>query len=160
MLTFRPATKEDVDLLFQWANDVTTRQNSYNRDLIKYEDHIKWFDKLINSSNCYCYIFSDKRKSEIGQVRIEKDELNSATISISVDKDHRGKGYSTEMLQKASIEFIKHNPRCTLVAFIFKENIASFKTFLKAGFKDVKESVIKNIPSYVLFYNKENDERH
>ena len=155
MLSFRPVEKSDLELLFNWANDETTRRNSYSKNPIRYEDHVRWFNNRFNSESFYCYIFSDENGSIIGQVRIEKDESNiTATISVSIDKAHRGKGYSTEMLQKASDAFIVNNPGYSIRAFIFKENDASFKSFMKAGYRIIKDAIIENTPTYILEYTK------
>jgi RimJ/RimL family protein N-acetyltransferase len=161
VLNFRRARKADIDLLFNWANDPITRQNSYNKNLIKYEDHIQWFNKQLMSANFFCYIFSNEDKAEIGQVKIQRDVDNlTATIGISVDKDHRGNGYATEMIQKTSEDFIQENPEYIILACIFMENKASLKSFLKAGYRNVKESIIENIPSFILHYSKINNAGH
>ena len=33
--------KDDIDLLFVWANDFSVRQNSFNSKQISYEEHCK-----------------------------------------------------------------------------------------------------------------------
>ena len=161
MLTFRYARPSDLDLLFEWANESVTRRNSYNTANIKYEDHVQWFDKRINSENFYCYIFIDHQQSNIGQVRIEKEEgVKEAVISISIDQIHRGKGYSSEMLRKASEDFLSKNNDYIIKAYIFKENQVSYKSFLNEGYSNLKEVVIKNIPSYILTYSNKDNEGH
>ena len=42
----RKAQWEDMDMLFQWANDVVLRKNSFSMVPIAYEEHIAWFKKI------------------------------------------------------------------------------------------------------------------
>ena len=43
----RKATIEDMDLLFQWANDPVVRKNSFSTAEISYEEHTKWYHNLL-----------------------------------------------------------------------------------------------------------------
>jgi RimJ/RimL family protein N-acetyltransferase len=43
-----------------------------------------------------------KHNEFIGQVRIQKQDENTAVIGISNDANHRGKGYANKMIQIAS----------------------------------------------------------
>lgn len=154
MLTYRLATYADADLFFHWANESSTRNNSYNHEQISYEDHIKWFNKRVNNPDVCMFIFYDKQETAIGQVRIEKElKKQECLIGISVSETQRGKGYSSEMIHKASLEFIFRNPGFSILAYVFLSNQASFKSFLKAGYQLVEEREINGIPSYILKYN-------
>lgn len=151
MLRFRPAGNNDVELLFKWANDRLARENSYNQSEILFADHVKWFNNKLHSPDISFYIFTDEGKNAIGQVRIEKlKSENEAVVSIVVDENHRGKGYSSQMLRLASQDFLDKNKSYTIVAYIFKTNLPSYQSFLKAGYTLMKESVIHNIPSFIL----------
>lgn len=153
MLEFRYANANDVDLFYKWVNDETARQNSYNSKPIQYTDHVNWYNKRLNSGEAHFYIFID-RGNPVGQVRFEKGEGEfESIISVSVDKDHRGKGYSSKMLKVASEDFVgKHNSH-TIIAYIFKTNPASYKSFLKAGYKPHEEELVKGVDSYILSYS-------
>ncbi|PTS95983.1 hypothetical protein DBR11_20080 [Pedobacter sp. HMWF019] len=151
MLKFRYATDSDVELLYEWANDPTARENSYNKESIPFEDHKKWFDKGLCSGKRSIYIFTNDKGEAIGQVRIEYTSENEAIISISVDINYRKNGYAVEMLNTACADFKVKTPGIKISAYIFKNNIASYKCFIKAGFEGYKEEVIKGIPSYILY---------
>ena len=151
MLSFRFATEKDIHLYFQWANDETTRKNSYNSDPISFENHIKWFEKRLNNDFCKMYLFFDEKGDSVGQVRIETDqEKNEALIGISVDLNHRGKGYSSEMIQMATNDFLTTHHGFCIYANVFVENIPSYKSFLKAGYILLEQKEIVSIPSYIL----------
>ncbi|WP_162920289.1 GNAT family N-acetyltransferase [Clostridium fermenticellae] len=95
-LYLRKAVLEDCDLLFNWANDKIVRQNSFNQKGILYENHVKWFNKMMNFDRCSIFILCSKNVS-LGQVRIEI-ENKTAVISYSIDKKYRGKHLAIEML--------------------------------------------------------------
>jgi RimJ/RimL family protein N-acetyltransferase len=153
MLTFRFADEKDINLLFEWANDETARKNSYNSNRISYEDHVNWFNKRINSEDFSCYIFLSEGKLPVGQVRIEKTVTKKeAVISILVDKEYRGKGLSSIMLHLATSDFLTKNQGYKIVAYIFKNNRASYRSFQNAGYKSFEEVILKGVPSYVLYY--------
>lgn len=153
MLTYRFGTPQDVDLLYKWANDESARQNSYNSDPIPYQHHVKWYeDRLHSGASCF-YIFCDE-DHPVGQVRIDNGaEPSSAIISISIDKEYRGKGLSVEMLQQATKGYLAKHQDTSITAYVFKSNLPSFKSFLKAGFEPLKEEVVKGVDSYILKYS-------
>ena len=149
------AGKKDIDLLFKWSNDKAVRDNSYSRQAIEYNSHVEWFNKKINSNSCVIYIFLDKFSIPVGQVRIEKDMITKeGTIGIIVESHNRGKGYSSIMLEKASADFLNLNSNFIILAYVMKKNKISYKSFIKAGYKLLREEVYKNIPSYILYKNK------
>ena len=55
----RKATIEDMDLLFQWANDSVVRKNSFSTAEISYEEHMKWYHNLLKREDCMQYIYMD-----------------------------------------------------------------------------------------------------
>ena len=155
-MRYRYANQGDIELLFNWINDPEARKNSYQKEAVNYEDHVKWFTEKMNSGKCLIYLFLDNDEEKpVGQVRIEK--INShgneeALISISIDADARGKGYASKMIKTATSSFGELNPGIHVVAYVFMENKASYKSFLNAGYLVIKETVVKGVPSYILGY--------
>lgn len=160
MLSFSPATEKDANLFFEWANDPETRKNSYNQEPIPYADHVAWFNKRVNSGSCKFYVFRNDEGEPVGQVRIEKTGPDQALISISVDKDHRGKGYSSEMLRQASEDFLAGAASYTIVAYVFTGNQPSFRSFKSAGYRLAEEKDVQGIPSYILHKSSNYAEGH
>lgn len=146
IISFRKATKNDVQLLFDWSNDTLTRQNSYQSEKINFSDHKKWFHNKINDKNSLLLIGAIKN-NPIGLVRFDAKEENS-TIGITIDKNFRGKKLAPKLLIEASKVYFKEFSKPVL-AYIKKENIASVKSFEKAGFTYYKEEKINQIDSYV-----------
>lgn len=135
MLNYRKANSKDVDVYYKWANDSTVREQSYNSQPIDYKLHVKWFQTKIYDENCCMIIFYDKYNEAVGQVRIEKNDLNNAIIGISIDSSKRGKGYATKMLKMATDFFLNSNSLIIIHAYIKESNVASKKIFERAGFQ-------------------------
>ncbi len=149
-LSFRLANENDVDLFFNWANDKVVRDNSYNKEKIEYNSHVKWFNNKIKSIDCKFYVFLNKLNEEVGQVRIEN--LKSETIiGISIDENHRGHNYAVEMLLKATADFFNQNPNEIIVAYIKINNVASYKSFIKSGFGNEEIVEVNNEKSFKLY---------
>lgn len=133
-ISFRKANEDDMMLYFNWANDASVRENSYQSEPISLENHQNWFYKIIKEETCLMLVFENHLGTPIGQVRIQKQDENIAVIGISNDSKHRGKGYASKMIQIASEEFLKRNPHMYISAYIKIENKASVKAFEKGGY--------------------------
>lgn len=151
MLNFRKANLEDIDLFFNWVNDPLARNNSYQKNQTSYSEHVVWFNEKVLNKDNYFYVFFNENEIAVGQARISIDGLNSAIISLMIDRDFRGKGYAKEMIEKSSLDFLESNKEFKLLAYIFKTNIPSYRSFINAGYELLKEEMVKNIPSYILF---------
>lgn len=134
-ISFRKANENDMMLYFNWTNDASVRENSYQSEPISLEDHQNWFYKKIKDETCFMIVFENHIGTPIGQVRIQKQDENIAVIGISNDVNHRGKGYASKMIQIASEEYLKQNPQICISAYIKIENEASEKAFEKAGYE-------------------------
>lgn len=131
----RAATIQDMDLLFEWANDAEVRRNSFSSELIPYEEHVQWYEKLLKSPmhRQYIYVCGDM---PVGQVRIAIDG-NNAEISYSIAPQYRGRGYGKRLLEalpeqvKKDFEQVAH-----LTGRVKIDNLASQQAFFKAGYRE------------------------
>ena len=133
-ISYRKANDSDMMLYFDWANDATVRENSYQSKPITLQDHKDWFLSKVNDQNCQMLVFENHLNQAIGQVRIQINLHDTAIIGISNDAQHRGKGYATPMIAIATDLFLKEHPQLVVSAYIKVENLASAKAFEKAGF--------------------------
>jgi RimJ/RimL family protein N-acetyltransferase len=152
MLSYRKATKNDALLYFNWVNDSNVRKLSFNSSEIDLDGHMKWFKTRIEDLNCTMLVFQNEEKLNIGQIRIQKETDSEALIGISIAKEHRGNGYSSEMLKMTSDSFFENNRDYRINAFINISNLNSKYAFEKAGFEFEKELMFKNNKS--LLYIK------
>lgn len=100
----RMATKEDLKLYFEWANDESVRKNSFRQEKISLEDHTVWFEKRLHDPATILLVF-EVNTTPVGQTRLSLDG-EKAVISYSIDAKYRGQGYGTAMLQAVE-EYVK-----------------------------------------------------
>ena len=43
----KEAGRKDLDLLFQWVNEPSVRKNSFSTNVVSYEEHIEWYNKIL-----------------------------------------------------------------------------------------------------------------
>jgi len=152
-ITFRMATQEDAMLYFKWANDPEVRKYSFHTNTISYEEHVKWFNAKLISGKCFFYLFSNIEGVPMGQVRIESNP-EETVIGISLDRAFRGKSLSGKMLKLATSHHLSSHPKEKIFAYIKRENISSYKTFIAARFKEVQLVSIEGSKSFKLIKEK------
>lgn len=129
----RPVQIDDMDLIYQWANESECRKNSFHMGKISYEEHRKWFRSKLVSRKCDMFV-ACREETPIGQIRLEY-EGEKAIISYSVAKDERGKGYAGVLLQLVEQEVKKQQINISILEGLVKEhNVASQRTFEKIGY--------------------------
>jgi RimJ/RimL family protein N-acetyltransferase len=145
-LHLRQAKLTDVDLIFEWSNDQLVRQQSFNSDVIVYEPHCEWFTHKLNDKNSLLSILeSDNKPASFLRIDIK---VNNATIGVLTAPEFRGKGLASVFIQKGVAEYFKSNS-LPILASIKKQNIASIKSFEKAGFSYLRDEEINQIDSVV-----------
>lgn len=150
-LSFRKATSEDVNLYFNWASDSDVREQSFNSEEIKFEDHKKWFINSLENPGTQMLIFYTDDHKLVGQVRFETKTEGKTIIGISIDKEFRGKGFASEMLTLAC-DFFQKQYSNEVEAFIKVGNRGSSRAFLRAGFllKETIDYMGINTEHYIL----------
>ena len=137
-LNFRKANIDDIDLIFEWANDKVVRNNSFDSNPIKFSQHKIWFEN--HMKDIYIFLCDDK---PIGQLRLEING-EEAAISYSIAKEYRGCGYGKKIIE-ASEEIAKQYDNVVfLEALVKDDNEYSNKIFEKLEYtKNVKEGYIE-----------------
>lgn len=136
----KKATAEHCNLLFKWTNDKEVRENSFTKDVIKYDEHVKWFNDKLNSPNCKIFIFY-LDNVPVGQVRIDVDN-HEAVISYSLDNNFRGKGLSAEMIGLLEKNIDTNVNK--LIGYVKFSNVISQRVFEKLRYtKELSDNCIK-----------------
>ncbi len=148
-IKYRLITYSDKSLLLEWSNDEETRKNSFNSNPISAEDHETWFDSKVNSKASYYYI-CEIESSPCGIVKFDYNNKKTV-IGIIVAPNFRNKGLAKKMLEGAIAEYKRIND-AEIYSYIKKENLASIKSFEKAGFIYNEDIIINNFDSkeYIL----------
>lgn len=140
-INLRPADKNDLNLIFEWANETDVRRNAFNTESIPWESHVNWFNYRIDNPD-FCMFIMEKNGVPIGQIRFER-ESDYWKIGYSIDAGNRGQG-----MGKKIVELGLEKLRGKFKAWVKKENTASCKVFERLGFR--QESDIDNVLLYVL----------
>ena len=151
----RLANEGDVKKIFELSNDPIVRQNSFNSDLIKWEDHIKWFKNKIKDKDCVYFIVEDEAGEFIGQVRFDRllDVQDEYFIGISISENFRGMGLGSLILKDTSNRLLQDYKARKINAYIRDANSVSIKSFLRTGYKVHKKELINGIKSLRLGYS-------
>lgn len=112
---------EDADFMLGLKNDPDTRIFAIKtQEEIKREDHIKW----LSSHFMWMSVIETDYGARVGAMRIFSNE-----VSIWIDKPYRGLGLATEVLRRETEK--------GMYARIVHGNVASIRSFVKAGFVPV-----------------------
>ena len=131
-LKVREVTENDSELIFNWSNDPLVRSQSFKSNKIEFKNHENWLkEKLINNNSLL--LINQFKNNNIGLVRFEVEKDN-CTVGILLDKKYRGQGLSSLMLRISSA-FYFNRFLIPISAYIKESNIASIKSFEKAGYK-------------------------
>jgi RimJ/RimL family protein N-acetyltransferase len=155
-VTFRRANLSDVNLYYNWLNDPEVREKSYDSSIIKWQNHVNWFNEKINNPDYYFYIFQNNRLDYIGQVRIQKVNGMNSVIGVSVCIEQRGMGYGSIILIESCKDFFKLNNNFIINAYIKNNNISSKIIFEKAGFIFLENILYNNFNTdhYALYADR------
>ena len=134
-LYLRKANERDRKRLFDWANEPQTRANSFHQEKILWEDHVEWFERMMQSEDAQIFIAMDFMKP-VGQIRLDIED-NVGRISYSVDEECRGVHLGRKMLSLLEKEAVGKVTR--LVAEVKPDNTASRRNFEKLGYELCKD---------------------
>ena len=124
-MILRRANNADADIILKWRNDDSTRANSFSTEIIKWEDHIKWFEKKLGDENCLMLIAEDAGRA-VGSIRLDMFG-NIGEISYMIAPEERGQGYGREILKLLEKELPQRVK--VLTGIVRKSNQPSVKCF-------------------------------
>lgn len=147
-LSVRAATIDDAELLWKWANDPSVREQSFNSEPISWESHIKWLSARMQSPQTKFYLLfeNDEPAGQIRYDRLENEE--SAEISFSIAKEHRGKRLGIAILELTCEKAVNELNCRQITALVIEGNEASHKAFLRAGFEEAGVTTRNGKTSY------------
>lgn len=137
----RPISESDILDLFNSSNDPLVRQNSFNQNPIKFEDHQKWFATKLADQNCFFYVVRSGTQF-VASIRFDLDENQRFVTSIQIAQDFRGQGLASAIINDAVSILLLEKPLSPIIAYIKKGNESSLKAFLKSGYEITNDSEI------------------
>lgn len=144
----RPASEADSREVWDWRNDPDSRRQSGNTTFIQWKDHCQWFSQVLESrANLILIGLEQETHGKLGVSRFDLDmNVEQARVSINLNPIYRGRGISTHFLL-ASVNYYLLHHDLQLTAKVKRENIASAKTFIKAGFEVLSQD------QHYLYFN-------
>lgn len=131
-VVLRAATLDDAALLLELRNDPDAVRWSTTRSVVSEADHERWCSSVLGDP-AYRVRIALRGDTPIGFVRVDVRE-GVGTVSIAVDRAHRGHGYATMMLRAMIADCNADCQVRELAAAIHADNVASVKAFAAAGF--------------------------
>lgn len=131
--SLRPATLDDCETVFRWANEPLTRQASFHAQSITWPEHSLWFAERLADPEHVFFIAIDSLGRPMGQVRFALEE-DTAVLSVGLDHDFRGMGLGHRLIRQACQHLMADRPLTKIRAFIKPGNAPSVQAFAKAGF--------------------------
>ena len=140
MVILRRADPSDSQILWEWRNDTDARSASRGTRAVPWEDHERWYRASLASPARLILIAVDDIATRVGMVRFDFDDADSASVSINVAPDQRGKGTGQRLLHAAITHVRADHPALKLVAQIRTSNAPSTRIFEREGFARVSET--------------------
>jgi len=133
-LSIRPAQAGDAELLWNWANDRSVRERSFNQEPIEWDAHLEWFSRRLAAPDTKFYLLLENGEP-VGQIRYDRDAGGAAAeIGFSIAEENRGRGFGVEILRLTANRAAQDLNCREIVGFVIEDNEASSKAFLRAGF--------------------------
>jgi UDP-2,4-diacetamido-2,4,6-trideoxy-beta-L-altropyranose hydrolase len=148
-LQIRPARADDARLFYEWASDPLTRQMSFSTAHISWEQHLCWFEKRLHSTKCWLFVGITPTGFPAGQVRLELKD-RTATLNLSIAPEQRGRGYASKLARLVASDALTDGWCDEVSAWVKPDNIASLKTFRKAGFEE--RGIQSNHPDQAVLF--------
>lgn len=143
-IVLRPATENDMALLFDWVNRSDSLDNKLaTLEPISWTRHQAWFRERLADTDTALWMVG--RQGEIiGQVRLQR-RAGRLEVDIYIVAAARGTGVGETSLAKAAQVARQRWPGVALLARVKPANLASRRLFLAAGYTlvgDAAEQVV------------------
>ena len=149
-MNIRQVNPSDINDLFEWRNDSTTRKFSTNTRKINFSTHTVWFQNILKDKENKYYI-GIKKGNKVGFVSYVKKGDRNLHVSININPEYRGHGFGSILLRQSQNKKEIRDKADILLAKVKNNNKASIETFKKAFYSNYK-----NINSYYIFRNQIN----
>lgn len=155
-LTLRPIAAEDMLAVWRLANAPSVRGSSLSSDPIPLDTHAAWFAQKLASPDTRMWAL-DFHGVLLGQIRYDRVEAGAAEISLSVAAAFRRRGLGSELLKLTRNSAADQLGVTRFRAVVRRENQASMRTFLKAGFNRVASKDVRGQACELLEQDSQSD---
>lgn len=132
-LLLRRARADDMRPVYDWRNDEGTRRHSHSSAVIPYQDHQRWFTRVLADPQRALLIAEDQGRP-VGVLRYDVAE-ERALVSIYLVPGCGGAGYGPAILSAGSRWLAAEYPQVGIVVGeVLDANVASHRAFREAGY--------------------------
>ena len=136
-VSLEPATPDQVEIFFAWANDPEVRQASFNTEAIPWFTHQAWFAGALASAETRVFLARGRNHLPLGQIRFNR-EGHTADIDYMVDAPFRGLGLARPVVKAGLTQIRREWPDLKqIIARVKPDNAASHAVFENIGFTPV-----------------------
>jgi len=146
-IRLRPVTQEDCGLLWKWANDPVTRENSFTPAKISWDEHQDWFDKKL-SDNQSIILIAEEVQVPIAAARLEENKPGVGEISITISPEASGCGLAAHIIRKCGHDAARELGLAEVHALIKPGNIASRRAFENAGYTLIERTEVRGFGAF------------
>ena len=131
-LTFQPAQKEDIDVLFRFNRDLIDRYEDVQD--IPYEGVLSWVRRKIEENiHSYTRIYADGHHAGFYRLIPNGEEMELDDLYIFLEFQNRGIG--TRILEKCCRE-----SNCPVMLYVFRRNTGALALYRRMGF-EIREKI-------------------
>ena len=135
IINLTKAEINDINDIFEWRNHPDIRKNSFNQELLSWDEHEKWFMAKLKDPDTTAYMAYYK-EIKVGTIRFESKDRVIKT-NVMLNPLFLGKGLGSKVIKLGVERFImEKKPDMQIIAEIKKDNFTYIKAFTKAGFKE------------------------
>jgi len=151
-IALRESCVADSAMILEWRNSIEARRFSRNQSVISPQDHESWFKAQIDAFSQSFFWISMLDDIPFGYVRFDSSSSPDKIfeVSIFVSPSFRNLGMGKKTLDIALQKLGQNFPRCTVIATVHKDNIASKKLFVDSNFQPLSSLNSFQVLSLVL----------
>jgi L-amino acid N-acyltransferase YncA len=149
----RRARAEDRQAIWEISNEPDVRAASFSPAPIPWDEHVAWFAAALADPAHHIYVAVDADEHVIGQVRY-RSTGEEATASISLRHGARGRGIGARLLGESARELVGTSPVRRVVAEIKRDNEASRRAFVRAGYTPLASAAPDAVVTRLVFEAK------
>lgn len=132
----RPARLADARLLFRWRNDPRTVATSISQNQVAWDEHVDWLRRKIADDAWRGWVALDADGDAIGLARFQREDESAWNIGVVIAPQRRGERLAPVVIREGCRRLTGlSDAALKVVAVIRHDNIASIRSFERAGFR-------------------------
>lgn len=157
IISLRPITIEDTDLMVKWRNRDFVKRNYINQSEFTREGHLKWMETRVQTGQVIQFIILENDRP-IGSVNMKDVDYEKGTAEYGIfigERDALGKGYGSETAKQV-VRLAKEKYHLKkLFLRLYEDNIPAYRSYLSAGFKTIEDECAIENDRKVIFMELE-----